>query len=43
MSLPHSVSAPIVNILDEQDVSYTRAVAGSVQNLSAMYVVEILF
>lgn len=43
MSLPHSVFVTIMNILGEWDVSYTKAVLGSVQNVSAVYVVEILF
>ena len=42
-SLPHSVSASIRNILGGRDVSYTKPVPGSVQNVSGMDFIEILF
>ena len=43
MSLPDSVSASIRNILGGRDVSYTKPVPDSMQNVSDMDAVEILF
>lgn len=43
MSLPHSVSASVRNILGGRDVSHMKPVPDSVQNVSGMDFVEILF